>query len=742
MSRRRLIFVLVCLLLIASASVFWADVGGKLDARFKMYDADSDGVIMGEEMNALPLLRQLDLNGDGVLTKKEAAEALKKFASQRDTSAGERSTERAFKYLDRDNDGKLSRAEMANDDWFKKLDVNGDDHVLLEEALKVIGPILPKSVPTPYTQPSVTEADQASLKEQPLLLNPAEYGIGHLVADVTLLNQAGDKFALHALTMDHRALVLLLFSSHCPISNKLGPELARIESHYLQQDVGIVLINTVTAESAVDIDEFRTKYGLKAEVLNDPDGLLLSELRASTTTEVFVLDSAKTLIYRGAVNDQYGLGYSKAKASRNYLRDALDAVLNDETILVSATSAPGCALDIKSKEEHWQQTTVTYHHQIARIMQSNCVECHRQDGIAPFSLETFQDVLDHAGMIKKQVERGAMPPWFAVEQSVGRDYDSPWMNDRSLSEQDKNDLLSWLASDRPEGNVEDAPLAKSYKGTWSIGEPEAVIEIPNPIKVKAEGTMPYQFVIAETNFPDDRWVQAYEIMPTARSVVHHVIVHMHPKGKPITQKDEGGEGFWAAYVPGNANRIFPDGYARRLPAGARLSFQIHYTPNGVATEDQIKIGLKFSKQEPKYEMHVVGVSQHRFEIPSYTSDYVVTKDQYVPTDMMFTGFTPHMHMRGKAFKYEITYPDDKHEVLLDIPRYDFNWQLSYVYKQPRFIPRGSMLKLTAVFDNSFNNPANPDPSKKVRWGAQTYDEMMIGYVEHFTPLRKSEVADR
>jgi hypothetical protein len=403
---------------------------------------------------------------------------------------------------------------------------------------------------------------------------------------------------------------------------------------------------------------------------------------------------------------------------------------------IAATTAPGCALDLNQPKVVTNHA-LTSHKDISRILQTNCVSCHHQDGIAPFSLETLADVKEHAGMIKKQVDRGAMPPWFAAKQE-GRSHE--WANDRALSERDKKDLLAWLNSDRAEGDLADAPLPRKYEEQWMIGKPDAVVEVPKPIQVKAEGVMPYQRAVIETSFPEDRWVQAYEVAPSARAVVHHVIVNMHEKGSKLIGRENGAEGFWAAYVPGNSYRVMPEGFAKRLPAGAKLTLQIHYTPNGKATQDQIKIGLIFAKQPPQYEMHVTSLAQPRLSIPPGAANHVVTKEQVIPANMMLTGYMAHMHVRGKAFKYEVTTPDGKSETLLDIPRYDFNWQLQYDLAQPKFLPAGSTVKITAVFDNSVGNPANPDPSRTVHWGEQTYDEMMIGYVEHFTPLAGAKVA--
>jgi hypothetical protein len=304
-------------------------------------------------------------------------------------------------------------------------------------------------------------------------------------------------------------------------------------------------------------------------------------LQPKTTTEVFVLDAARTLVYRGAINDQYGLGYSKDAPAKNYLRDALDAVLRGAAPVIAATTAPGCALDLPAAAVAGAPGAPTYHREISRVVQAHCVECHRAGGIAPFALESHDDLIEHAGMIKKQLERGAMPPWFAAPEQSGAH--AIFANDRSLPAPDKAALLAWLKSDRPKGDAAEAPLPRAFPEGWIIGKPDAVFQLPQPVAIKAEGTMPYQWRVVETSFAEDRWVQGYEIQPTAREVVHHVIVKVHAKGAAVTDRGEGAEGFFAAYVPGNSHRVLPEGFAKRLPAGARISFQIHYTPNGQAT---------------------------------------------------------------------------------------------------------------------------------------------------------------
>lgn len=709
------------------------------NARFDKYDTNHDGVLTPDEVPG-DAFEKLDLNHDGQVTLPEATLALGKLAKKAATAPtaaqaeGGTPIEKVFRYLDKNNDGKLDATELASREQREKLDTNHDGTVTLEEARSVIGNLVPRKLtrdmPLDDAPPAPT-IDEASLKEQPQILKPSEHLVGSLIAPPSLKDRNGN-----AVTLGGKTTVLALFSSTCPISGKLAPELARIEKDCAAQNIAFLLVNTVPTDSADDVKKFIDTAHLTAPIIEDPDHALLTALAATTTTEVFLLDAARTLLYRGAVNDQYGLGYAKEQPTRNYLREALIATAAGLPPKFPATTAPGCALDLKTvaKSDHH----ITWHHQVSRIIQANCVECHHRDGLAPFPLETRADLIEHAGMIKKQITRGAMPPWFAAPVTDG--HDNPWANDRSLTAQDKADLLAWLDSDRPEGNPADAPIARQFPNEWAFGQPDYIVQIPRPVKVKAEGTMPYQFEIAATDLPEDKWVQGYEIIPTDRSVVHHVIVSTHEGKGKLRDQEEGDRGYWAAYVPGNGSKMYPEGFARKLTAGTRLSFQIHYTPSGHTTTDQLRIGLYFAKAPPRYAVQTIAVSDRQLTIPPGETHHIETKSQTAPFDLHVLSYVAHMHVRGKSFKYEVTQPDGTTDTLLDIPRYDFNWQLRYDLKQPRYIPRGSQVKITAAFDNSPGNPANPDPTKTVHWGQQTFDEMMIGYLEVFTPLPAKSVA--
>jgi mono/diheme cytochrome c family protein/peroxiredoxin len=679
--------------------------------------------------------------------------ALPSHRSHADGPPKNGTAEEIFKWADKNGDGKVTPEELQNAETFAKFDTNKDGVITPEEARPILdamiaerkrlaagaktdGPVrkrLGDLVQRLIDKRSWPATPATTAQEKPMMIGAkqikaGDVGVGRQVPDIAFKTIDGKTHRLSEWS-GRRGVAFAFTSTTCPVSKRYAPSLARIEKELASRDVALVFVNPFASEKAADVAAQAKAAGFTAPYVLDADKAVATALGARTTTEVFLVDAKRTLIYRGALDDQYGVNYNLDAPRENYLLGAVTAMLAGERPKVAATEAPGCELDIPTPNA--ASTQVTYHRDVARILQQNCVQCHREKGIGPFALDDVADVTDRAKTIKRVIESRTMPPWSAAPIPEGQP--NPWANDHSLSARDRADLFAWLDSpDRPPGNPADAPAPLTFSSEWSIGKPDLVVQIPKPFAIKAEGIMPYQMATVETTLTEDKWVRAYEIMPTAREVVHHVIVNVHEKGAPVRRTGE--DGYWAAYVPGNTSRIYPDGFARKLPAGATISFQIHYTPSGKATEDRLRMGLIFAKEPPRFAMHASAVLNHKITIPPGEANHVETAQHVVPMDLNVTAFMAHMHVRGKAFRYELILPDGKTETLLDIPRYDFNWQLRYEYKEPRVLPRGSTVKITAVYDNSAGNKANPDPAKTVRWGQQTYDEMMIGYIEYFTPL--------
>lgn len=579
-------------------------------------------------------------------------------------------------------------------------------------------------------------AAESPIRRGPRLVKPGVYGIGRQIPDLTFTDVDGTQHRLSDFG-EQKAVVLAMTGTGCPLCLKYSPSLSAIEQKYRDRGVTFVFINPNESEGTERVRKALDANGFQGPYVRDSQMQLASALGAKTTTEVFVIDRARTLVYRGAVDDQHGIGYSLESPRKNFLTNALDSLLEGKPMETLATTSPGCELYYDTTVE--SDSNVTYHNRISRIIQSNCIECHRDGENAPIPLESYAEVRDYVGMIQDVVRRGVMPPWFAAPQPIVKnDADTQsdgeavshslhWSNDRSLSDQDKHDLFTWIESGVPEGDPADAPLPRSFPDGWLIGEPDVVFEFPKPQSVRATGTMPYKNVTVETDLPEDKWVQAIQIRPGKLDVVHHVIVTI--KGDPAGSRSR--DAFWSAYAPGNGTFVYPSGYARRLPRGAKLNFQMHYTPNGTATKDSTRIGLIFATEPPKHEVKMLALANHSFKIPPGDSNHRVQKTQTLPFDVQILGFLPHMHLRGKAARYATLTPDGKErDVLLDVPNYDFNWQLFYRLARPQTLPRGEAIRFTGWFDNSDENPANPNPNATVRWGEQTEDEMHLGYIEY------------
>ncbi len=573
------------------------------------------------------------------------------------------------------------------------------------------------------------DAPARVVREVPRVVDPREHRLGELVPDVAFTDIDGVKRSLSALAAEAKALVVVTRSVGCPVGKRYGPELRRLEEAYSARGVAFLFADPIESDDAAALRGERERFGFVAPAVLDADRSIARALGVQTTTEVFVLDPARTLVYRGAVDDQYGIGWGRDAPRRRFLRDALDAVIAGEPPAVEATWAPGCRVETSAGAPAPSADAPTWHGRVSRIVQRNCQGCHRAQGSGPFPLEKLADVRGNREMISFMVENEAMPPWFAAHET------GPFENDTSLSERDRKDLLAWIEADCPEGDVADAARPRRFPGgEWSIGKPDLIVGAPKKFDVPAEGTVPYKNVWATSRLKEDRWVEAMEIKPGAPEVVHHVLVLVqYPPGHPRKQPEwRGGiESYFCVMVPGQTVTRFPAGTAKFLPAGARLRFQIHYTPNGTATTDRPRLAFKFADRAPAHELVSQGVHEERFAIPPGVAAHPVKADWTFPKRGKLTGFFPHMHLRGSAFRYELVRTDGTRETVLDVPRYDFNWQLFYRLREPIDVAKGDRIVATGVFDNSADNPANPDPTETVRFGEQTWEEMMIGYIDWY-----------
>ncbi|MBK5292023.1 MAG: thiol-disulfide isomerase [Acidobacteriia bacterium] len=372
--------------------------------------------------------------------------------------------------------------------------------------------------------------------------------------------------------------------------------------------------------------------------------------------------------------------------------------------------------------------TPTFSKDIAPILFNSCTECHRKGEAAPMQLMTYKEARPWAKAIRERVLSRAMPPWFA-DPAHGK-----FHNDRSLSQREIDTVTAWVDAGAPEGDRKLLPAPPQYVEGWSIGKPDLIVELTEEVSVPASGVIPYLYYTVDPGLTQDKWVQAAEVRPGNRAVVHHVIVSILEPGSNATgSSGQTRRPGLVGFAPGDQPMQLRPGIAKQLKAGSKLVFQMHYTPNGKAATDRTRAGVIFSK-EPVRQAHRGGmIPNFMFRIPPGAPSHEVKSSWTAKQDVLLTGLMPHMHVRGKDFLYTAVYPDGKTEVLLNVPRYDFNWQLNYQLAEPKLLPKGTRIDCVAHFDNSPNNQFNPDPATEVKWGNQTWEEMMIGWFNYILP---------
>jgi mono/diheme cytochrome c family protein len=387
--------------------------------------------------------------------------------------------------------------------------------------------------------------------------------------------------------------------------------------------------------------------------------------------------------------------------------------------LLLAVPAAASAADAKA--------TPTFSKDVAPIFNKSCVECHRPTMFAPMSLTTFDAARPWAKSIKQRVVSRAMPPWGA-DPAHGT-----FKNDPRLTEKEIDTIVAWVDAGAPKGDDQDLPVAPKFADGWTIGKPDAIFTMDEEFTIPADGAVPYKYFKAPTGLTEDKWIQAIEIHPGARAQVHHVIAFTQPAGSVPKPGGELGPTNIGGITPNKPGLVFEPGVARLLRGNSDIVMQIHYTTNGTEAKDRTTIGVIYAKQPPT-KMVAGGMAINpRFVIPAGDGNAEVRATTPLNRDTLVTGFTPHMHVRGKDMTYIAHYPDGTDETLLSVPKYDFNWQITYELAKPKLMPKGTKLEVIAHYDNSTGNKFNPDPTKDVRWGDQTWEEMMIGFFSTVQP---------
>jgi len=473
-----------------------------------------------------------------------------------------------------------------------------------------------------------------------------------------------------------QATVVVFLGTECPLAKQYTPRIVELAKKYTDKGVRFVAVDPNIQDSLQEMGAHARRFDLEFPFLKDPDQSLADLLGVNRTPEVCLIDARNTLRYRGRIDDQYGIGFAREKPTQRELVDAIDAILAQGDVPTLLTQASGCLIGRnRSKIDTPSETAaITYAEHVSHLLQQRCVSCHRQGDIGPMDLSSYDDASAWADMILEVTQNKTMPPWHATDEHA------KFSNDRRLSDKELDVLDRWVAQGKQRGNpaLDAKPIA--YNAQWLLPqEPDIIIPMSDkPYSVPRTGVVNYQYFRADVGNEKDLWVKGMEIVPEAREVVHHVLVFVREKGS--RSRDLGGaRSFLVGYVPGTRAEMMPEGYAKRIPANSELIFQVHYTPNGTSQKDLSKVG--FILADPKeitHEVKTTSAVSVNFQIPPGAPAHRVTASlpEKLP-DCELLSFSPHMHVRGKSFRYSLIYPDRKREILLDRPNTDCKLQCNY-----------------------------------------------------------------
>ncbi len=539
------------------------------------------------------------------------------------------------------------------------------------------------------------------------------------VGDFSLLDQNGRFHQLRRVD-GARAVVLMIGGNGCPVVRQNAAKLKALRDKFPEAQFWMLNANPQDDRASILAEANEFEFGVP--VLKDESQMVASSLGVKRTAEVVAI-SAKdwTVFYRGALDDQMVQGAVKAAVREPYLENALRAFLGGKPVAPASTVAAGCLVhyDFTSSEP------VSYARQVAPILATKCVSCHSAGNIGPFAMSSYAKVKGFSDQIREEILTQRMPPW-----SADRHY-GVFQGDRSLAPAEAQTLARWIDAGAPRGEGED-PLAalaltQSKPDAWVLGRPDYVVTPSHRMQIPATGVVDYITNIVDCPIPTDAWLKGAVVRPDNKKALHHVIVYLDfPAGYAGAERWE--EQWLIGWAPGIMPAFFPEGTGKFIPKGTKLRFQLHYTPYGKEATDMTEIGLYLHQQAPAAELRMTGAANFEFNIPPQVANYQTMAVLDFPKDTILYDLAPHLHKRGSWFRYEALYPDGKYEVLLSVPRYNFNWQNGYRFAQPKHVPAGTRILCTGGFDNSRSNPDNPDPTKSVRWGDQSFDEMFVGFV--------------
>ncbi len=510
-----------------------------------------------------------------------------------------------------------------------------------------------------------------------------------------------------------KAFVLVFTNTSCPLAQRYLPVLQALAEEYRTKDVQFVAVNAAEEDSIVAMATQAVRHEVQFPFVKDQGAACARALGVRRTPEVVVLDGDRQLRYRGRIDDQYRLGGTRAAPTRRDLQEAIDAVLAGRDVAVAETEVDGCLITFPRPHKPRE---VTYAEHVAPILQKHCWQCHQAGGSAPFSLTEYKQASARAEALAEVVADGRMPPWFA-----GHEF-GPFVNRRGLADEERALVVDWARSGAALGDAKKVPQPPApHKNKWLIGEPDLVLQT-GVHELPAAGDIAYQYAILPHVFAADTWIQGAQIIPDNPRVMHHCNLAF---GGLSGMKEEN---FIIGNVPGGEPLALPDGVAYLIPKGSVLGLQIHYVATGKPEKCQISVGLRYPCAVVQQRLQHLQLTTRRFAIPPGAPAHRVAADRVLACDVIAVALFAHMHVRGKDMTFTARLPDGKTDTLLIIPNYNFSWQIPYRWQpgQQR-LPKGTRLECVAHFDNSPFNPYNPDAKATVRFGPQTYHEMMYGF---------------
>ena len=551
---------------------------------------------------------------------------------------------------------------------------------------------------------------------------PAAAATGSIPAgDFSLLDHQGAFHHLYGVASD-RAIVLYTNGIGCNVVAANLSKLQNLRAAYEAKGVRFFLIDSNDAETRENLRQYAQRFKITMPILMDSGQLVADQLGIDRTGEALLIDAkTRRVVFRGPVDDQTDFEVQKPTAQHRYLADAMDALLAGRPIAPASPRSPGCL--ISKTHAASPVADAEYTTRIAPILLSRCQTCHRAGGSAPWAMTNHQTVRRWSAMIKEVLMTSRMPPWHADPQ-IGH-----FQFDRSISGDDKWALIRWIDAGAPRGTGDDPlPVAPTGVESWPLGTPDLLVEVP-PLDVPAAGVIPYIYSTVKTTLPKGVWLSDAVVQVSSTPVTHHVLVYLNA-GSPTRFADNWVAGYTPGviYQPARNDKGLRKESGTFMPAGSTIQFQIHLAPNGVAGQNTVRLGLYFHKTPPVYELSSPGVGDTDFTIPPFVGEHKMAAEKRMEEDVVLFGLAPHMHYRGSYAQFTAVYPDGRREALLSVPHYQFNWQTAYYFDTPKMLPKGTVIYFTGAFDNSRDNPLNPDPSQVVTFGQKTTDEMFIGYL--------------